>query len=229
MPTPDPTPTPTPTMHCRLCGKTAHEIKGYLHRVNEKGVTGIWECRPSCDAALSPDDRLLAAIEGPHDDPPPSYDMSIHSNPDARAWAAFFMKNWVEMCQKGNNPFHPEEDYAKTEEWLVTWFANAMMAAHDHLARAKDEEIVMLKNQIKGESIPAVEIGNLLNVNDTLRAEVARLTKERDSRAPHITPEEANELQDILRTLTSSGVALKSLLRDGRNKRPPSPPNAPRE
>jgi hypothetical protein len=49
---------------CRLCGKTAREIDGYLERVNEKGIPGVWECRPSCDAQLSPDDRIIAAIEG---------------------------------------------------------------------------------------------------------------------------------------------------------------------
>lgn len=47
---------------CRKCGKTVHEIGGYLTRVNEKGVAGIWECRPSCYAMMSPDDRVLAAI-----------------------------------------------------------------------------------------------------------------------------------------------------------------------
>ena len=51
---------------CRLCGKTVLEIGGYLHRVNETGVTGIWECRPSCSAQMTDDDRLLAAIEGPN-------------------------------------------------------------------------------------------------------------------------------------------------------------------
>lgn len=35
-------------MKCRICGKSALEIKGYLERVNPKGVEGIWECRPSC-------------------------------------------------------------------------------------------------------------------------------------------------------------------------------------
>jgi len=34
---------------CRLCGKAAYEIQGYLKRVNETGVTGIWECSPSCE------------------------------------------------------------------------------------------------------------------------------------------------------------------------------------
>lgn len=48
---------------CRLCGKGPLEIGGYLTRVNEKGVEGIWECRPSCDADLPPDTRLLMALE----------------------------------------------------------------------------------------------------------------------------------------------------------------------
>jgi hypothetical protein len=47
---------------CRKCGKSALEIGGYLKRVNKKGVAGIWECFPSCDAKLSPDERLLSAI-----------------------------------------------------------------------------------------------------------------------------------------------------------------------
>lgn len=35
-------------MKCRLCRKTAAEIQGWLLRVNELGVPGIGECRPSC-------------------------------------------------------------------------------------------------------------------------------------------------------------------------------------
>lgn len=50
-------------MNCRLCGKGATEIRGYLKRMNEKGVEGIWECRPSCDANLSEEERTIAAIE----------------------------------------------------------------------------------------------------------------------------------------------------------------------
>jgi len=48
---------------CRLCGKGAWEIGGYLHRVNELGVTGIWECRPSCDADQTFQENLFAALE----------------------------------------------------------------------------------------------------------------------------------------------------------------------
>lgn len=50
-------------MKCRLCGRSATEIRGYLKRMNEKGVKGIWECRPSCDADLTSDERVIAAIE----------------------------------------------------------------------------------------------------------------------------------------------------------------------
>lgn len=47
------------------------------------------------------------------------YDKSIHWNPDARAWAKFFMET-----TKGEG---------LTEELMIGWFANAMMAMHDHL------------------------------------------------------------------------------------------------
>ena len=50
------------------------------------------------------------------------YDMSIHSNPDAAAWAKFFMETWEKIGK-------PEPD----EEMMLGWFANAMMAMHDHL------------------------------------------------------------------------------------------------
>lgn len=61
--TPTTFPSLTNGIRCRLCGKGVHEIGGGLTRVNETGVSGIWECRPSCDAEMDPDDRLLAALE----------------------------------------------------------------------------------------------------------------------------------------------------------------------
>jgi hypothetical protein len=51
-------------MHCRLCYKSPFEIEGWLERVNPTGENGIWECRPSCAAHLTPEDRVLGAIEG---------------------------------------------------------------------------------------------------------------------------------------------------------------------
>ena len=54
-------------MECRLCNKGLFEIGGYLERVNEKGVPGIWECRPNCAADLPQETNLLLAIEGDPD------------------------------------------------------------------------------------------------------------------------------------------------------------------
>lgn len=47
------------------------------------------------------------------------YDLSIHTNPDAVAWAEFFRETYPDC----NVP----------HEVMVGWFANAMMAMHDHL------------------------------------------------------------------------------------------------
>ena len=54
------------------------------------------------------------------------YDLSIHHNPDAQAWAKFF----IETINK--NP-----DYVIDEEIMIGWFSNAMMAMHDHLLGIK--------------------------------------------------------------------------------------------
>jgi len=47
--------------------------------------------------------------------------MSIHTNPDAQAWAKFFMKTMG------------EKEIVIDEALMLSWFANAMMAMHDHL------------------------------------------------------------------------------------------------
>ena len=51
-----------------------------------------------------------------------TYDMSIHTNPDAYAWAQFYCKTIKE------NPATVVD-----EALMTAWFANAMMAMHDHL------------------------------------------------------------------------------------------------
>lgn len=56
------------------------------------------------------------------------YDMSIHTNPDARAWARFY----TETRNASSDP----ENF-DSEELMLTWFANAMMAMHDHLTGQK--------------------------------------------------------------------------------------------
>ena len=51
-------------MICRKCGKGLNEIGGWLTRVNEKGIPGVWECRPRCGVYLPQETRIIQAIEG---------------------------------------------------------------------------------------------------------------------------------------------------------------------
>lgn len=55
------------------------------------------------------------------------YDMSIHTNPDARAWAKFYVETRERVERE--NPGKRFDD----EENMIGWFANAMMAMHDHM------------------------------------------------------------------------------------------------
>lgn len=50
-----------------------------------------------------------------------NYDRSIHSNPDAKAWADLFVQTFPGLAGK--------------HDLMLGWFANAMMAMHDHMAR----------------------------------------------------------------------------------------------
>lgn len=68
-------------------------------------------------------------IKGQVKDEKPDYDQNIHSDPDALKWAKFF----VETCDKNGFP-HPPEDL------MHTWFANAMMAMHDHMEGKRQRE-----------------------------------------------------------------------------------------
>ena len=47
------------------------------------------------------------------------YDRSIHMNPDAKAWADFFVATFPGLADK--------------HDLMLGWFANAMMAMHDYL------------------------------------------------------------------------------------------------
>ena len=57
------------------------------------------------------------------------YDHNIHSNPDAMAWAKFFM----ETIKKNKCTIDNID-----EGLMVAWFANAMMAIHDHIYQTKN-------------------------------------------------------------------------------------------
>jgi hypothetical protein len=52
-------------MNCRLCNADVVQSTdngNYLKRVNEFGVTGIWECSPSCGDNRDKEDAFINAI-----------------------------------------------------------------------------------------------------------------------------------------------------------------------
>ena len=51
------------------------------------------------------------------------YDRSIHNNPDAQAWAKFFIETTKDM----------DREIFSIEGYMIAWFASAMMAMHDHI------------------------------------------------------------------------------------------------
>jgi hypothetical protein len=53
------------------------------------------------------------------------YDRSIHSNPNAMAWAKLFCETYPGVMD---------------EDVMVAWFANAMMAMHDFILNRNENE-----------------------------------------------------------------------------------------
>ena len=47
---------------CKKCGKDSYQTGGWLERINIEGKPGSWECKPSCDAKLSKENRILQAL-----------------------------------------------------------------------------------------------------------------------------------------------------------------------
>lgn len=81
---------------------------------------------PQCGQGLPSDRTPLHKAEVP-DEPTIDYDHSIHSNPDAQAWAQFFCKTAKELIHKGHDP----QEMLMDCPWMLGWFSNAMMAMHD--------------------------------------------------------------------------------------------------
>ena len=84
------------------------------------------------------------------------YDHNIHSNPDAMAWAKFFM----ETIKKNKCTIDNID-----EGLMVAWFANAMMAIHDHIYQTKNvsekttPDIATLQKQLADGKGPARNAG----------------------------------------------------------------------
>ena len=102
------------------------------------------------------------------------YDMTIHHNPDAQAWAKFFIDTTKDM----------DRDVFRDESYMVVWFSNAMMAMHDHLYVT---EIVRRQNEAANEI-------------ERLR-EALRLAGDRSS-LPDEAADEIERLRKVLQQIT---------------------------
>ena len=64
------------------------------------------------------------------------YDMTIHHNTDAQAWAKLFIETTKDM----------DRDVFRDEGYMIAWFANAMMAMYDSMDPQKAaNEILRLR------------------------------------------------------------------------------------
>ena len=92
------------------------------------------------------------------------YDKRIHSNPDAQAWAKFFITTMKEK----------EWCIDDIDESLMTgWFANAMMAMHDHVKK----EWVGLTDEERKKLADVIRFNNIWYLEDMLRAAEEMLEK----------------------------------------------------
>jgi hypothetical protein len=72
------------------------------------------------------------------------YDKSIHHNPDAQVWTKFFIETTKDM----------DRDAFRDEGYMISWFANAMMAMHDYLYT---KEIERLREELARQSVITVD------------------------------------------------------------------------
>ena len=71
------------------------------------------------------------------------YDIAIHHNADAQAWAKFFIETTKDM----------DREVFRDEGYMIVWFANAMMAMYDSMDPQKAADIIeQLRGQVEFES-----------------------------------------------------------------------------
>ena len=124
--------------------------------------------------------------------------MSIHTNPDALAWAKFFEETRV----KNGWPLIPDE------ATMHGWFANAMMAMHDHSNAAlrtrlaeSEGEVGRLTRESEGRFVAATMKAEALLKLEAER-NIARQDEEAWRAACQVAEAEVGRLRDALEAVT---------------------------
>ena len=123
---------------------------------------------PAVDDAVI---KLTNAARGVVDDWTPAgngdYDRSIHANPSAEAWADLFVATFPGLADK--------------HDLMRGWFANAMMAMHDHLHH---------KLQAAQPAVPSVPDGESVTLTVAQIADLARFAGLTLAQSPQPDPDE---------------------------------------
>lgn len=123
------------------------------------------------------------------------YDLSIHSNPDASAWARFFGETF------------PPGSQVPDEGTMIGWFANAMMARHDFDARERLALACECDSAPAGGACPQHETPSNLELDMLSRLEASLTEAGRTEEALRAALAQADAGSDSLRTRLSAAEA----------------------
>ena len=93
------------------------------------------------------------------------YDMDIHYNPDAQAWAKFFIETTKDM----------DREVFSDEGYMIVWFANAMMAMYDSMDPQKAANEIVRLRKILSTVLEACEDVN--SPDQKVRKEITRTVR----------------------------------------------------
>lgn len=79
-------------------------------------------------------------------------EINLHSTLDANVWAKEFIKVYERLYAGGTKlpTGYTSPDF---ENWMMTWFANAIMTGHDHAALARDKQYIYILKSHTGELV----------------------------------------------------------------------------
>lgn len=152
--------------------KICHHGISFLQQCDFCEMEDLDESLPKKERRLIKDKSRLKELQDKLDPRPDflkqfdsstDYDRSIHTNPDAKVWAEFFMKTKDEK-----NWSLDDID----ESLMIGWFANAMMAMHDHIHNK-----LKVKPVTDDEIMEIIDSSELQPAHNFDRYEVAQLMK----------------------------------------------------
>ena len=103
---------------------------------------GVWTAYQCYKQMLSEQAATESQGSDPWEPSDVDYDRAIHHNPDAKAWADFFVETFPGQADQ--------------HDLMIGWFANAMMAMYDYVKNKEAEP----KPTVVGESIGTIHISN---------------------------------------------------------------------